>query len=472
MLEGYSRIVSVLLTLFSLAFVSTLLIQYRQLHQKDMHGVYRNFRIQTMIIMAIHVVCFVILMNYYDFQKEILLLVVGEIALLFITNWLVEQFFMKSLLPMWTVSQYLLVISFVLMARLDLDLGIKQFYLATGAYVVAFLVAAVYYRLNFIKYLGLPFIVIAIALLLLTNSTINGANNWMVIGNFSFQPSEIVKILYIFFLASTFSLFHKNKFKTIVIAGIFTMTLTFIQVFQNDLGSALIYYVVYILMCYVYTTNRLYIIGGGILTLAAGYLAILEFNHVRVRIDAWLNPWVDIDNKGYQIAQSLFAIGNGGLTGSGITLGAPNRIPVVTTDFIYAAILEEMGLIVGICMIVAIVMFFVFGIQMIEKTHSEFDFLLGSGLLIVYGFQSFLIIGGVTRAVPLTGVTLPFVSYGGSSLFTTFILLGLLQGIKLSIKKHKHTYKKKTVGQKETSLTNQQKKTNAKKKNKAQVRQR
>jgi len=443
MLDGYIRIVSVLLALLSLVFISTLLIQYRQLYRKNMEGVDRNYHLQTMIIMAMHLLSFVVLLNVYDFRKEIILLVIGEIGLLFVTNWLIQQFFMKSLLPMWTVSQYLLVISFVILTRLDLELGIKQFYLASAAYVLAFMVAGVYYRLNFIKYLGFPAIIVAIALLLMTNSTINGANNWLLIGQFSFQPSEIVKILYIVFLASIFSLFSQHKFKAIIVAGIFTMTLTFIQVFQNDLGSALIYYVVYILMAYIYTSNRLYIIGGGLVTLAAGYLAILEFSHVRVRIDAWLNPWADIDHKGYQIAQSLFAIGNGGITGTGISLGQPNKIPVVPTDFIYSAILEEMGLIVGLCIIVAIVLFFIFGIQMIEKTRSEFDFLLASGLLIVYGFQSFLIIGGVTRAVPLTGVTLPFVSYGGSSLFTTFILLGLLQGIKLSIKKHQRAYKKK-----------------------------
>ncbi len=196
-------------------------------------------------------------------------------------------------------------------------------------------------------------------------------------------------------------------------------------------------------MCYVYTTNRMFIIGGGVTTLVAGYFAWMQFSHVKVRIDSWLDPWADIDNKGYQITQSLFAIGNGGITGSGLTLGEPNKIPVVTTDFVYSAIFEEMGMIVALAVIVIIVMFFMFGIQMIEVTHSDFDFLLGSGLLTVYAFQSFLIIGGVTRAVPLTGVTLPFVSYGGSSLFTTFILLGLLQGIKMSIKKHKRAYKKK-----------------------------
>lgn len=443
MLTGYIRLVSVLLSMISLVFVITLVIQYRYTSLKNTHGVFKYFRIQTLLIMCMHILSFVVLMNTYSFQREILLLFVGEIALLFLSNLIIEHLFVRSLMPLWSISQYLLVISFIIMARLNIDLGMKQYYMAAGGYLLAFLVAFIYHKLNFIKYLGFPAIAMAIGILVMTNSTINGATNWLQIGNFTFQPSEPAKLLYILFLASTFVLIPNIKNRTVIITGLFTITLIFIQVFQTDLGSALIYYTVFILMCYVYTTNRLFIIGGGFVTLLAGYFAWLEFSHVRVRIDSWLNPWVDIDNKGYQIAQSLFAIGNGGITGAGLTLGQPNKIPVVTTDFVYSAIFEEMGMIVALAIIVIIVMFFIFGIQMLEVTRSDFDFLLGSGLLIVYAFQSFLIIGGVTRAVPLTGVTLPFVSYGGSSLFTTFILLGLLQGIKMSIKKHKTAYKKK-----------------------------
>lgn len=440
MLIGYIKMIGVANALISVIFIVTLIIQYRQLKKNNTDGVFRYFRIQNMLVMIMHLLMFTVLINVYAFSRDILLLFIGELALLFISDWLVEQLFEKSLLPLWSISQYLIVIGFVIMARLNPDLGIKQFYMTAAGYLVAFFVAYVYYRLDFIKYLGIPGIVVAIGLLLMTNSTINGSNNWLVIGDFSFQPSEIVKIIYILFLASMFSLFPNNKQRTLLITGMFTVCMIFIQVFQRDLGSALIYYVVFILMCYVYTTDRTYIIGGGAVTLVAGYFAWLQFAHVRVRIDAWLNPWADVDDNGYQIVQSLFAIGNGGLTGAGLSLGEPNRIPVVTTDFVYAAIVEEMGLIVGIAMIAAIVYLFLFGIQMIENTRSDFDFFLGSGLLMVYAFQSFLIIGGVTRAVPLTGVTLPFVSYGGSSLLTTFILLGLIQGIKLSIKKHKKRY--------------------------------
>ncbi len=250
MLTGYIRLVSVLLSVISLIFVGTLIMQYRDTANKNDHGVSKYYRIQTLLIMIMHGLSFVVLINTYDFRREILLLFVGEIALLFLSNLIIEHLFDRSLMPLWSISQYLLVISFVIMARLDIELGMKQFYLASAGYLLAFLVAFIYHKLNFIKYLGFPAILIAMGVLVMTNSTINGATNWLQIGNFTFQPSEPAKLLYILFLASTFVLIPNIKNRTIVITGLFTVALIFIQVFQKDLGSALIYYVVFILMCY------------------------------------------------------------------------------------------------------------------------------------------------------------------------------------------------------------------------------
>jgi len=433
MLDGYIKIAGILIGLISVVYVVMLILQLRITGKKDREGVYRYFRIQSVMILTIHLLASIILLNYYHFSREILLLFIGQILLLYLVNFVVEHFFLQSQLPLWSISQYLLVISLIIISRLDLDLGLKHFYMATGAYLFVFLLAYLYRYLRFFKYLGIPAVGLAIALLLVANTSVGGANNWLTIGNFVFQPSEPVKILYILFLASTFTLLSKERLKGVLASGIFAVTLAFIQVFQNDLGSALIYYVVFILMCYVFTTNRLYIIAGGAVAIVSGYFAWLQLSHVQVRLIAWLNPWSEryIDNQGYQITQSLFAIGNGGITGAGLTLGSPEKIPVVTTDFIYSAIYEEMGMLVGIAIILVIVLFCLFTIQMLNKAKEEFDFLFGSGLIIVYAFQSFLIIGGVTRAVPLTGVTLPFVSYGGSSLITTFVLLGMLEGIAL-----------------------------------------
>lgn len=429
MLNVYIKLVSILLALIGIGFMGTLIFQYRSIKAKDMMGAALYYRVQFLLTLATHLLAMVLLTNYYGFSKESLMLMLGEVGLLLIANFLIEWFMIPSILPLWSISMYLMVIGFIMMARLDMTLGTKQFYLASAGLGIALIIAILYPYMRFIKYLGLPAVIIAIGLLFMTNSTINGATNWLEIGGFSFQPSEVVKILYGLFIASMFTLFARFGFKTVIVTGGFTATLLFIQVFQKDLGSALIYYVLFILMCYVFTTNRHYIIGGGLLTLLAGYLAWFEFSHVRVRIESWINPWADIDNKGYQITQSLFAIGNGGMTGTGLTQGMPEKIPVVNTDFIYSAIAEEMGMIVAITIIFLVVMFMMFVIQMLEKVTEEFDFLFGTTLVIVYAFQSFLIIGGVSRAVPLTGVTLPFISYGGSSMIVTFITLGILQGI-------------------------------------------
>lgn len=432
MFEVYVKVVGITNVLLCLLFFTSLVVQYVALLKKRIERSYFCFRLQTMFMILFHILSFSVLMNVYGFSKDIVLIYLGELGLIIITSFVIDHFFSKTLLPLWSISQFFLVISFVILARLSIELGVRQLFLATLSYAVVFLVAFIYSKVKFLQYLGIPCIIIAFALLLMTNATIGGATNWLKIGNFSFQPSEIVKILYIIFLASVFTQFAKYDNKMLMMTGLLTSGLVFVQVFQKDLGSALIFYVVFILMTYVYTTNRFYIITGFVVTMLGGLLAYYKFAHVRVRIEAWIDPWTDIDNQGYQITQSLFAIGNGGLFGTGLSLGHPDKIPVVTTDFIYSAIFEEMGMIVGIMMIFMAMFFLLFGILMIKKSKLDFDFLLGSGLLIILAFQSFLIIGGVTKFVPLTGVTLPFVSYGGSSLVTSFIMLGLLQGICLN----------------------------------------
>lgn len=433
MFEGYVRVVGIVNAVIMIVFVISLIIQYYSVRNRNQERVFGMFRIQTVLIMIFHLLSFIVLMNRFGFSKEIMLIYLGNLAILIISGTVIDHFFSRSLLPLWSISQFLMVTGFIILARLDQNLGFKQMYIAAGAWLVTFLVAWLYTKIPFIHYLGFPAILIAYVLLLMTNDTIGGATNWLRIGDFSFQPSEIVKILYIFFLATALVQFRDHEKNALIGVGLITSGLIFIQVFMNDLGSALIFYVVFILMCYVYTTNRYYIIGGGLATLAGGLLAYYKFAHVKVRVEAWIDPWADIDNKGYQIAQSLFALGNGGLFGCGLTLGMPDRIPVVTTDFIYSAIFEEFGMIIGIGIIVIILMFLLFGIIMLERSHTDFDFLLGSGIIMVLAFQSFLIIGGVTKFVPLTGVTLPFVSYGGSSLVTSFIMLGVLQGIMLNV---------------------------------------
>ena len=202
-----------------------------------------------------------------------------------------------------------------------------------------------------------------------------------------------------------------------------------ILVVSKDLGAALIIFVVYLVMLYVATRQPLYIFAG----LGAGSLASVAayylFNHVRVRVIVWKDPLAVYANGGQQVAQSLFAIGTGSWFGLGLFEGVPNTIPVAVSDFIFAAIGEEMGLIYGLCMILICVSCYIMFLNIAMQLHNGFYKLVALGLGTCYIFQVFLAIGGVTKFIPSTGVTIPLVSYGGSSLFSTVIMFAIIQGL-------------------------------------------
>lgn len=191
----------------------------------------------------------------------------------------------------------------------------------------------------------------------------------------------------------------------------------------------MIFYITYIVILYAATRKEGYILlGAG--ALAAGAAAAYKlFYHVRVRVAAWKDPWSDVANKGYQVTQSLFAIGTGGWFGMGLCEGTPQKIPVSKTDFIFSAICEEMGVFFGLCIILVEISCFVMFINISLKINSRFYKLTALGLSVEYMFQTFLTIGGVTKFIPSTGVTLPLVSYGGSSVTSTMILFAIIQGL-------------------------------------------
>ena len=202
-----------------------------------------------------------------------------------------------------------------------------------------------------------------------------------------------------------------------------------ILVLSKDLGSALIFSVTYIMMLYVASRNFFYLLGGLAAGVGASVLGYSLFAHVRTRIIAWKDPFSVIENQGYQITQSLFAIGTGGWFGMGLYEGAPNKIPVVEADFIFSAISEELGCFFSLCLILICISCFVMFMNIAMQIRNRFYQLVALGLGIVYGFQVFLTIGGVIKFIPLTGVTLPLVSYGGTSVLTTFIMFAIIQGL-------------------------------------------
>ena len=333
----------------------------------------------------------------------------------------------------------ILSIGLSMQLRLSTEIGIKQFIwflIGMGLFIVtASIYHLVYKRIKSIWF----FYALMIVLFILTQiigTSINGAKNWIIIGRLSFQPSEFIKILFVFFMASFVSDPEALRLK---IADKMTspkwtlMVMVFIVlgffVLQREFGTALLIFIIYLSMLYVFEKAIVFVGINSIVAGFAAFVAIQVMPHLKIRMDSWLNPFADIAGKGYQITQSLFAIGSGSFFGTGLGLGYPHFIPNVETDFIFSAICEEMGIFGGIAIIVLFMLLVYRGIKVCLLLRDPFTKSLAFGLTITLGFQTFLIIGGVTRVIPLTGITLPFVSYGGSSLVSSFIILGLLQSL-------------------------------------------
>ncbi|MBQ3615101.1 MAG: FtsW/RodA/SpoVE family cell cycle protein, partial [Anaerotignum sp.] len=258
-----------------------------------------------------------------------------------------------------------------------------------------------------------------------------GSTNWLSFGigpiDITFQPSEIAKFLFVFYLASVFR--KRVDWKQFLTTAILSAGLVFLLVLQKDLGSALIFFMTYMVMLYIATSNEfLFLIGMGAASGAAA-VAYKLFSHVRVRVAAWQNPWADIDTGGYQIVSSLFAITTWGLFGSGLTKGMPRSIPVVESDMIFAAICEEFGAIFGMGVIGIFIMILFRGVRIALDCDRRYYSILAIGVTTMISFQAFIILGGVIKLIPLTGVTLPFVSYGGSSVLVSLMMIGLLQWV-------------------------------------------
>ena len=326
----------------------------------------------------------------------------------------------------------LLSLGLIMIYRINPVLGIKQVvWVGTG--IAAF----------FISYLAVKkikgwdnwtklYLIASLALFLLTlifGRRVKGATNWIRIAGFSFQPSEIIKLLYIFFIASYYSKEElcdgdiKNSYKLLAIVYVFIGFLFL----QKDLGTAMLFYLIFFVIQYVYEKNRKLIYYNILLAVVGAFLSYYLFAHVRVRVETWIDPWKYVDNKGYQITQSLFAIASGGFFGTGVGLGHPDFIPEVHTDFIFSAICEEMGLLTGIAIIMLFLVLVYRGFKIGFNQQNKFFRIVAFGISAMFGFQAFIIFGGVTKLIPLTGITLPFISYGGSSMISSFIALGILQ---------------------------------------------
>jgi peptidoglycan glycosyltransferase len=321
--------------------------------------------------------------------------------------------------------------------------GLQSMWLGVG--VAAFLGTLIVVRdLRILERIRYTAGLAGIALLLLPlvpglGRTINGARIWVSLGPINFQPGEFAKIALAIFFAGY--LVEKRELLTITRAiGPIPMpdpkhlgpvllawgASLVVMVAERDLGSSLLFFALFLVLIWVATERASYLVVGVMLFAAGALFSHSRFSHVRDRVDIWLNPWPVADDEGFQVVQAAFAFADGGVTGRGINLGNPRKIPEVETDFIFAAIGEELGLLGATAILITFLLIIGAGLRIALRTDSGFERLLATGLTTLIGFQAFIIMAGVVRLLPLTGVTLPFVSYGGSSLIANFVLLALL----------------------------------------------
>jgi cell division protein FtsW (lipid II flippase) len=337
-------------------------------------------------------------------------------------------------------------VGIAMVRRLDSSLASPQLvWLGVGvtAFCLTLIVLRDHRRLQSFRY---SLMLLGVALLLLPlapgiGRTVRGARLWIQVGSLNFQPAEAAKIVLAAFLAGyltskrevmtagtvrvgRFMLPAPRHFGPLLLAWGLSLS---VMVWQRDLGSSVLFLALFVTTIYVATARASYVLAGSALFVAGATFAYKAFGHVQRRVDAWLNPWKDISGSGFQIAQSLFALGTGGIAGAGIGQGRPDFIRAgVTTDFIYSAVGEELGLIGTIALLLLFLVIVARGFHIALRSRDEFGTLLAIALTTIIGVQTFLIVGGVTRLIPLTGITLPFVSYGGSSLVANFVLLALL----------------------------------------------
>ena len=401
---------------------------------------YRAVSIQRRLIILTHITAFLILSynrgtRFFDWQ--VLLFGVVSLAFMLAAIRLLDRFYYEGCPLIWTGMLFLMDISLIMLQRLYPNLAQKQLlWMVIG--LAGMLCLPFFFRLiPRFEVFEWAYIIVCYGLLLCTRFfgvESGGSTNWLKIGNLTFQPSELVKFLFVFYLASVFR--KRLTLKSFLVTSTLSAGVIFLLVLQKDLGSALIFFMAFMTMLYISTSNELlFFLGMGVATVASN-VAYKIFSHVRVRVAIWQNPWADIDFGGYQIVHCLFAITTWGLLGAGLTRGMPRIIPVVESDCIFPAICEEFGVIFGAGIIGIFIMILYRGIRIALDCERRYYSIIAAGITAMLSMQAFLIMGGVIKLIPLTGVTLPFVSYGGSSVLVSIMMIGLLQWVCVYCEQH------------------------------------
>ncbi|MCR4902914.1 MAG: FtsW/RodA/SpoVE family cell cycle protein [Butyrivibrio sp.] len=418
-----SKYVIVILMLFYTA-QSFLVFRYRSESKRS--GIYTR---QTVFLFLTQIAC---LVQIVATTGNITYLLFGAFQIIIIFAIIIMYYFIYPEGNRLIINNLcmLLMIGMVMLTRLNYDKAVKQFIIALASIVIGLFVPELVYRFVFLRKFKYIYALAGITMLgvvLVLGSVTNGSKISYTFMGITFQPSEFVKIIFIFFLAA--AIYDNQSFSNLLMVAVLSAVHVMILVLSKDLGSALIFFIVFTFMIFIATRNIGYFLGCVGIGAAASIVAYNLFSHVQARVTAWLDPWTEIDSSGYQITQSLFGISSGGWFGLGLFGGTPTTIPFVEADFIFSAIAEELGIIFAVLM--TLVCLSTFFMMMMEAFHVRDGFyrLLAVGIAVTYIFQVFLTIGGGTKFIPLTGVTLPLVSYGGSSVLTTIMMFSIFEGI-------------------------------------------
>lgn len=385
------------------------------------------------ILLIFEVLAIILVFYTYegDLDRQLLFLTGGLVFVIYISNFILGKITTGDNYIFLIIS-LLLTIGVVTIFRIKPAIGIRQL---QWAFIGVLLFYATYFVVrifpNLERYGSLALIISVLLFLstLIFGKAEGGAKNWLKFGSIGFQPTEFIKILLMFILGSFYTNYEKYKkypYASYIIMAIiyFFVLMLFIQ---RDLGTAVMFMAMYMSVQFVYDPDIKAVLINIVLLVLGAIAGYFLFSHVRIRFDLWLDPWKDVYTSGRQIVQSLFAIAEGGFFGVGIGFGHPELIPVSVSDFIFPVICEEMGLFAGFAIILLYILLVYRGIKIALEQEYKFYRILAISATVMISIQAFLNIGGVTKLIPMTGITLPFMSYGGSSILSSFIALGILQ---------------------------------------------
>ncbi|MBR2189352.1 MAG: FtsW/RodA/SpoVE family cell cycle protein, partial [Eubacterium sp.] len=415
----------IMLALIILFTVNAFLVMFR----KDPEARKNHTSTEMTMMIMFDIVAFMIL--YLQSREFRMLLILGGLLLyIVLIQLLYRLIYKKASLALMNAMCMLLSVGFVIQSRLGTETAWKQLIIVAASSVLCLIIPVFVRKVKVMRNLSWLYAILGILLLggvFAFGRLTGGANLSVSIAGISFQFSEFVKITFVFFIAAMLK--EDTSFRQVIKVSVLAAIHVGILVISRDLGAALIYFVAYIVMVYVSTKNVGYVaIGLGGMALAS-VVAYRLFAHIRVRVQVWRDPFQDYEGTGYQIVQALFGVCAGGWFGTGLFDGNPEMIPLAKEDFTYAAICEEFGILFGIFLILLCMIMYLQIVSISTKLSNRFYRLVAIGLGTEYAFQVFLTVGGTTKFIPMTGITLPLVSYGGSSIMCTIIMLSIIQGL-------------------------------------------